>query len=105
VLGAAVDTHRARAALWIEPKAELGGDDHALAHRRQGFTGQLLIGLGPVDLRRIEEGNAALHRIADESNHLLPALLSIVREPSSGWMSAYAPCTQCDDVCIFAVPR
>src|SRR5690606_28037483 len=56
----------------IDIEAELGGDEHLLAHGGQRFADQLLIGKGAIDLGSVEEGDAPLHRRAYERNHLLP---------------------------------
>src|SRR5690606_22863175 len=54
----------------FEMEAELGGDDHTVTQRLQRFAQQLFVGKRPVDLRRIEEGDAALDGRADERNRL-----------------------------------
>src|SRR6266508_1049620 len=51
--------------------AELGRDHDLLAHWRQRLPDELFISMGPVDLRRIEEGGAAFHGGADERDHRL----------------------------------
>jgi hypothetical protein len=58
VLRTAVGT-RDRAVFQLE--AELGGDDHVLAHRRQRFAHQLFVDVGSVGLGGIEKVDAAFH--------------------------------------------
>lgn len=52
----------------IDVEAELGGDDDLIAERAQRFADHLFVGERAVDLRRIEEGHAALHRSPDQSD-------------------------------------
>ena len=44
----------------IELEAELGGDHDLLAHRSKRFAHELFVRERPVDLGRVEEGDAAL---------------------------------------------
>jgi hypothetical protein len=41
------------------------------AERRQRLADQLLVGEGAVDLGRVEEGDAAVHRRVEKIDHLL----------------------------------
>ena len=59
VLGPAVHADLL-ARLGIDLEAELGGDHHLVAHRRQRLADQFLIGEGAIDLGGVEEGDAAL---------------------------------------------
>jgi hypothetical protein len=70
VLRAAVQP-AALARYGIDIEAKLGSDDHLAAHGRQCLTDQFFIGEGAVDLGGVEEGDAALHRRAQEGDHLL----------------------------------
>ena len=51
-------------------EAELGGDHHPVADRPQRLADDLLVGEGAVDFRRVEEGDAALRRVADQLDRL-----------------------------------
>ena len=69
VLGAAVEN-----LLFIvvaEGEAELGGDDHLIAHRCQGFAYHLLVQVRAVNLGGIEERDASLNRRTNQRNGLL----------------------------------
>ena len=69
VLGPAV---QARAACRrVELEAELGGDHHLVAERRERFADQLLVRERAVDLGGVEERDAALDGRADQRDHLL----------------------------------
>src|SRR5215469_2613360 len=57
--------------LWIDREAELGGDHHPVTERRQSLADDLLIGEGAVDLGRVKQSEAKLHRLADELDALL----------------------------------
>ncbi len=59
------------ARLGIDVEAELGGDHHRVADRAERFADHLLVGEGPVDLRRVEEGHPALHGGADQGDTLV----------------------------------
>ena len=75
VLGTAV--HAGRLPVH-DVEAELGGDHHPVAERLEGIAHDLLVGVGAVDLGRIEEGDAALHRRADERDAvLLPQRMAV----------------------------
>ena len=50
----------------LDVEAELGGDHHLVADRRERLADQLLVGEGAVDLGGVEEGDAALDRRADQ---------------------------------------
>ena len=54
------------ARLGIDVEAELGGDHDPVAHRPKRFADHLLVDEGAVDLGRVEEGDAALDRGADQ---------------------------------------
>ncbi len=72
LLRPAVWTHRrARALDGIMFPPKLGGDDHLPAKWLQCFTHQLLVGERPVHFRRVEKGDPALDRRAQEGDHLL----------------------------------
>ena len=57
--------------LEINVEAELGGDDDLVAERPQRFADDLLVGEGAIDLGRVEEGHAAVHRGADQGYALV----------------------------------
>ena len=56
----------------IDVEAELGGDHHLAAERRERLADQLLVGERAVDLGGVEEGDAALDGRADQRDPLLP---------------------------------
>ena len=56
------------AGLWINIEAELGGDHHLIAHRRQRLAHHLFIGERAIDLGGVEEGDAAFRRRADQGD-------------------------------------
>jgi hypothetical protein len=64
VLGAAVHTTAA------DPEAELGGDDHPITDRGERLAHELLVDEGTVDLRSIEEGDAALYGRTHQRDHV-----------------------------------
>ena len=59
------------AGLRIEIEAELGGDHHLSAERRQRFAHELLVGEWAVDFGGVEEGDAALDGRADQRDSCL----------------------------------
>ncbi len=65
VLGAAVHPGLP-AGRRLDAETELGGDHHPLAHRGQRFAHHLFVGEGTIDLRRVEEGDAAVDCRADQ---------------------------------------
>ncbi|MNJ65227.1 hypothetical protein D3C77_612250 [compost metagenome] len=69
MLGAAVEN-----LLFIvvaEGEAELGGDDHLIAHRCQGFAHHLFVQVRAVNLGGIEERDASVNRRSDQRNGFL----------------------------------
>ena len=56
------------AVLHLNP--EFRGHDHLAAYRGEGLADQLLVGVRPVDLGRVEEGDALLVGAADQRDHL-----------------------------------
>ena len=54
----------------VELEAELGGDHHLVAERRERLADQFLVGERAVDLGGVEEGDAALDGRADQRDHL-----------------------------------
>lgn len=50
----------------IDPEAELRGYDDLLTHRRERIADQFLIGVGPINLCRTEESDAAFDRGTDQ---------------------------------------
>ena len=54
----------------IDAKAELGRDDDTLAVGAEGAPQQPLVGVGPVDLGGVEEGDAEFERPANGGNRL-----------------------------------
>src|SRR5262249_53958743 len=67
VLRTAVQPVRRPAAL----ESKLGGDHDAVADRREGLADELLVRIWTVRLGRVEEGDAALNRRADERDSCL----------------------------------
>ncbi len=59
-LRAAVETLCAMASVGIDVESELGGDDHLSAERREGLAYEFFVVERAVDLRGVEEGDAAL---------------------------------------------
>ena len=56
----------------IDLEAELGGDGHLVADRREGLADQFLVDIGTVDFRRVEERDAPLVGIANQTDALGP---------------------------------
>jgi hypothetical protein len=54
----------------IRREAELGGNHHLPAERRQCFPKEFFVGEWTIDFRRIEEGDAAVNRRVQKSDHL-----------------------------------
>jgi hypothetical protein len=52
-------------------EAELCGDDHLVANGLERFTHDFLVGERTVDFRRVKEGDAAIHGLADERDGLI----------------------------------
>lgn len=52
------------------PEAELGGDHHLVAERRERLTRQLLVDEGAISLGGVEQGHAAFERGPDHRNRL-----------------------------------
>ncbi|MNT23832.1 hypothetical protein D3C72_1592710 [compost metagenome] len=52
-------------------EAKLGGDDHLIAHRCQGFAHHLFVQVRAVHLGGIEERDASVNRRSDQRNGLL----------------------------------
>ena len=59
-------------AVGVEFEAELGGDHHLAPKGRQRLAHQLFIGERAIDLRRVEEGDAALDRRPENPDPLAP---------------------------------
>ena len=57
----------------INGEAELRRDHHLVADGLKCLANNLLVGERSVDLRRIEEGDAAIHGLANERNALFLA--------------------------------
>ena len=68
------------AGLEINVEAELGGDDDLVPERPQRFADDFFVGEGAVDLGRVEEGHAAVHRSADQGDALVLGELRGVAE-------------------------
>ena len=71
VLGPAVQA-ALRPVVRVYVDAELGGDDDLLAEGRERLAHEILVGVRPVDLRGVEEGDAALEGGANQGDRLLP---------------------------------
>src|SRR5215213_8659967 len=56
----------------IDLEAELGRDDNLVADWSERLADQLLVAIGTVDFRRVEERDAALVGIADQTDGLGP---------------------------------
>ncbi len=56
----------------IDVPPELGGDHHLALERGEGLADEFLVGIGAVDLGRVEEGDAALDCGAHQRDHLVP---------------------------------
>ena len=56
----------------IDVEAELGGDDHLVPERGQSLADDVLVGERAVDLGRVEEGDAPLHRSTDDVDCVVP---------------------------------
>src|SRR3984957_15685399 len=57
----------------INGEAELRSDHHLVADGLKCLANNLLVGERTVDLRRVEEGDAAIHGLANERDALLLA--------------------------------
>ena len=68
VIGPAVEV-RAGGAVTGQVEAELGGDHHAVAQRRQRFAQQFFIGERAIDFGGVEQGHPAFHRRAQQRDH------------------------------------
>lgn len=68
VLGAAVEPDMT-AGIWIDRKAEFGGDDNLTAERGEGFTHKVFIRVGPVDFGGIKEGDTLSDCGTDKADH------------------------------------
>jgi hypothetical protein len=66
-LGPAVQSVRA-----VDLEAELGGDGDLVADRREGLADQFLVDVRTVDFRRVEERDAPLVGIANQTDALGP---------------------------------
>src|SRR5579885_165510 len=86
-----------RASLRIEIEAELGGDHHLPAERRERLAHQLLVRVGAVNFGGVEERHAALHRRTDQRNALL-----LVHRQAVGEAQAHAAQPECRN--LRAVP-
>ena len=62
----------------IDVPPELGGDHDLAPVRGERLADQFLVGVGAVDLRGVEERDAAVHSGADQRDHLLPVGLVAV---------------------------
>ena len=83
-LGAAVERARSDRTLQVEP--ELRRDHDLVADRLERLADELLVGERAVDLRGVEEGDAAVDGGADQRDHLL-----LVRGRTEGVAHAHAP--------------
>ena len=52
-------------------EAELGGDDHLPAKRREGLAEELFVGERPVDFGGVEAGDAEFDGLPHQGDHLL----------------------------------
>jgi hypothetical protein len=51
----------------IDIEAELGGDHDLVPHRCERFADHFLVGEGAIDLGGVEEGDAAIVSLADQT--------------------------------------
>ena len=58
--------------LRVDVPAELRGDHDLVAVGREGLTDELLVVIGAVDLRSVEEGDTEVHCGPEQRDHLLP---------------------------------
>jgi hypothetical protein len=70
MLGAAVHSP-VRARRRIDVEAELRRDHHPVAERRESFAHDLFVDIGAIQLRRVEESDAAFDSGADQGNTLI----------------------------------
>lgn len=56
----------------VDLQAEFGGDDDLVADRRERLADQLLVDVGAVDFRSVEERNASLVGVANDADALGP---------------------------------
>src|SRR4051812_17217510 len=70
-IGMAVVAGAAVRQVLIDDMAELGRDDPLRANRRKGLTQQFFVRKRSVVFRRVEEGDAAVDRGADQRDHFL----------------------------------
>jgi len=62
----------------IDVAAELGGDHDLALVRGERLADEFLVGVGAIDFGGVEERDAAVHRGADQRDHLLPVGLVAV---------------------------
>jgi hypothetical protein len=60
-----------RVQIGIKVETEFGGDDNFPAIGSEGFADEFLVGVGPVDFRRIEESDPAFAGGVEQGGHLL----------------------------------
>ena len=70
VLRAAVEAPPSRTSIWIEIKAELGGDHDLFADRGERFAQKQLIGERAIHFGRVKEGEVTIHGGVEERDHL-----------------------------------
>src|SRR5688500_7995270 len=70
VIGAAVHRRLAFHRWQVEPK--LSGDDHLVAHRREGLAHEFLIHERAIDLGRVEKGPSLVEGGSDHADALPP---------------------------------
>jgi len=94
-LGPARDPPSRLAFSRIDVPPELGGDHNLPLVRGKCFADEFLVGVGAVDLRGVEEGDAPLHSGAYQRDHFLPVGLVAVAtshahaaQPDSGDLEA-----------------
>ena len=81
----AIGSLGATSSVGIDIESELGGDDDLFAEGREGLADEFLIGEGAVDLRGVEEGDAALDGGTEKRDHLV-----LFRERFVGKAQAHA---------------
>jgi len=59
------------AAVGVDVEAELRSDDDLVADPGEGLAEEFLVDEGTVELGRVEEGDAAFDRGADDADHLV----------------------------------
>ena len=76
---------RALRRIGLQVETELGGDNYRIAQRFKRFAQQVFVGERAIDFGGVKEGHPALHRAAQQGDHL-----SLVRRGAIGPGHAHA---------------